>query len=62
MNMTTENYILMSIILAIAPAFAMFMMSAFDLENCKEKEFFHTLITMLVILFGLALIYKIINP
>ena len=61
MNMTTESYILMSIILAISPAFSMFIMSALGMESCKEKEFFYTLITILTLLFNLALIYKVIN-
>lgn len=61
MNMTTETYILMSIIIAVSPAFSMFIMSALGMESCKEKEFFYTLITMLIILFSLALVYKVIS-
>lgn len=61
MNMTTENYILMSIILAISPTLSMFLMSALDLQNNKEKEFLYTLITILILCFNLALIYKIIQ-
>lgn len=61
MNMTTETYILTSIILAISPALSMFVMSALDLTHSKEKEFLYTLITILILCFNLALIYKVIQ-
>lgn len=61
MNMTTETYILISIILAISPALSMFVMLALDLPHSKEKEFLYTLITILILCFNLALIYKIIQ-